>query len=102
MITNPYLKTKGDGFSLKGELRRLLGGPQIVLTLLLIVLPLALSVAGGLDFVSKTMYETKYHQPDKRKAIWVLDCALFNPKASVKLCQDKSGNVRTYYWPPLL
>lgn len=102
MITNPYLKTKGDGFSLKGELKRLLGGPQILLTLLLIVLPLALSIGGGLDFATKTMYEMKYHQSDKRKSVWVIDCVLLNPKANARLCHDPGGNTRTYYWPPFL
>jgi hypothetical protein len=102
MLTNPYLKIKGDKFSLKAELKRLLAGPQFLLTLLLVALPLALSVAGAMDFAGKIMYETKYHQGDKRKAVWALDCSLLNQKAVAKLCQDKTGNVRIYYWPPFL
>jgi uncharacterized membrane protein YgcG len=102
MITNPYLKTKQNNVSWKSELKRLMAGPQALLTLVLVVLPLALSILGALDFGSKFMYDLSSHgAKDTRKAVWVGDCML-NNSASVKLCKDKSNQVKTYYWPPFL
>jgi hypothetical protein len=98
-MSNPYIKKRGEGASVFGELKRLFGSPiRLLATLIFVLLPLAVAIAGAVDFVTTFTYETGGRK-DNRKTVWVANCLLNNPD-TVKLCKDKAAKV--IYYPPFL
>ena len=90
-MQNPYLTVKK--LTATKILFRLVKSPQRLLTtLLLFLLPLGLSVGGGIDLLGGWMYSTSHRgQIDQREAILFINCL-----QQKGLC-DK--NTRQQFWP---
>ena len=103
-MNNPFLVRKpktSTGISLRSELKRLFGSPlRAPMTLLLVIEPLLLSLAGGVDFVQGWLYSVSHKGiADKRQAAFFLDCLTGNPTAKTICAGLKAGRSKTQFWP---
>lgn len=88
---NPYLtapaRPEAVRLSFGSELKRLAGSPyRVVAALFLVVAPLLLALAGGLDLLTAWLYTVAHHAPaDSRPTISLFDCLADQSK---KLCSS--------------
>lgn len=86
-MSNPYLlevasrlRTDKKAISLTAELKRVAGSPlRLLTTITLMLLPLLLTLAGGLDWLGSQLYALSHRgASDHRKAVFFMHCLLDN------------------------
>ena len=104
-MSNPFLKVKPKHrLTLGSELVRLFGGIRSLWTLIFLIIPLLLSLAGGVDYVLSWYYAFVHHTPtDERTSVFFLDCVTNNPDYQ-QVCSGNntpawSTTHKLQYWP---